>query len=67
MSGTLKIRGCYAHKGNLVLLSDGELGVYVHHRRCEDLYVTRDNVEPEDSPVQSTRTCGRPKMVITSR
>jgi hypothetical protein len=66
MSGTVKIRGCYAHNGNLVLLSDGELGVYLHQRRCEDLHGTGDKVEPGDYPVQSIRTDDRPKMVITS-
>lgn len=48
MFGTSGIRGCYAYKGHLVVLSNGELGTYVHHRRCEDLSHAENKAIPEN-------------------
>ncbi len=67
MTGTSNIRGCYAYNGNLVLLSEGELGIYVHHRRCEDSHNNRDQIQPDIYPVNNISTKERSKMAIKSR
>ena len=50
------IKGCYAYKGHLVLLSNGELGTYVHRRRCKNLNQKNEKTPLEHSSLNSVQT-----------